>query len=105
MEETNRRVCSQFSSKYVLSRPPSFSVQLQERPELERGKQETAQKEVGTCLMTEFSLIPDTHPPSFSLATDVENQGFSVFLTLKPFNTVPYVVVTTNQKIISVATS
>ena len=43
-------------------------------------------------------MVPSTHP-SFSLATDVENQGFSLFLNLQIFNTVPNVVVTTNQKI------
>ena len=59
----NKRVCSQFSSKYVLCRPPPFAVQLQEGPGLERGKQETAQKKVGTCLRIEFSNQDPFNPP------------------------------------------
>jgi hypothetical protein len=34
-----------------------------------------------------------------------KTQWFSTFLKLQPFNTVPYVVVTPNNKIISVAAS
>lgn len=62
MEETYRIYCSQFSTKYILSRFHPFAMQHQEGPELQRGKKETAQNELGTKLRIEFS----NHDPIYS---------------------------------------